>query len=296
MKKGIKKEVVIGVISLVSLFLFYFGVQYLKGINIFKPTNHYFVAMSNVEGLQPSNSIYIDGYKVGVVHHIEFLYGSTDSKTVRVQINLNKQVRLQEGTYAELKAGLTSGSYLNLILNKDTNEYYKIGDTLDGVSNEGLMDKLQTDVMPEIEKILPRLDSILLGIQTLVNHPALTQSLDHIEATTANLQQSSVQLNVLLAQQVPPILSNLKQVTTDFAVLSNNLKGIDLQPTLKKLDLAAGNIDNLTMQLNRSDNSLGLLLHDRALYDHLDSAAANASNLLVDIKFHPKRYVHFSVF
>ncbi|MDR0833073.1 MAG: MlaD family protein [Candidatus Symbiothrix sp.] len=296
MKKGIRKEFVIGLITLVSLFVLYFGIKYLKGINIFKPTNHYYVAMSNVAELQPSSPVYIDGYKVGVVNHIEFLYGSNSPKDIRVQINLNKQVKLQEGTYAELKASLTSGAYLNLILNKYTNDYYQIGDTFDGVSDVGLMDKLQADLIPQVEKILPRLDSILLGIQTLVNHPALTQSLDHVEATTANLQHSSAQLNTLLAQQVPPILSNLKQVSTDFAVVSNNLKGIDLQPTLKKLDVAAGNIDAMTTQLNSRDNSLGLLLHDKALYNHLDSTAANASALMFDIKANPKRYVHFSVF
>ncbi|GHT20599.1 mammalian cell entry protein [Bacteroidia bacterium] len=295
MNKGHRKEFTIGLIALVSLFVLYFGIKYLKGINIFKPTNHYYVMMANVAELQPSGPVYIDGYKVGVVNHIDFLYGSTDPKHIRVQINLDKQVRLQTGTYAELKAGLTSGAYLDLAINKGATDYYKIGDTLDGISEIGLAEKLSTNVMPQVEAILPHLDSILQGLQLLISHPALRQSLDHIEASTANLKQSSAQLNVLLTQQVPPILTNLKKVSADFAVVSGNMKGIDLQPTLKKLDAAAANIDTLTTRLNRSDNSLGLLMRDRTLYDHIDSTAVNASNLLFDVKANPKRYVHFSI-
>jgi phospholipid/cholesterol/gamma-HCH transport system substrate-binding protein len=295
MKKGIRKEFTIGLIALISLFVLYFGIKYLKGINIFKPTNHYYVAMANVSELQPSGPVYIDGYKVGVVNHIDFLYGSTASKHIRVQINLDKQVRLQTGTYAELKAGLTSGAYLDLVVNKTATDYYKIGDTLEGISEVGIADKLSANVLPQVESILPRLDSILQGLQLLVNHPALVQSLDYIEASTANLQKSSAQLNVLLAQQVPPILTNLKKVSADFAVVSANLKGIDLKPTLTKLDAAAGNIDTLTTRLNQTDNSLGLLMRDRTLYDHIDSTAVNASSLLFDVKANPKRYVHFSI-
>ncbi|GAP71419.1 hypothetical protein SAMD00024442_12_7 [Candidatus Symbiothrix dinenymphae] len=296
MKKRISKEFTIGLITLVSVFVLYFGIKYLKGINLFKPTNHYYVMMANVSELHPSSPVFIDGYKVGIVNSITPHYGSTEEKSIQVQLNLDKLVKLQTGSYVELKAGLTSGAYFNLILNKKSDKFYKIGDTIEGVSEVGLMEKVTADLMPQVANLLPRLDSILLGIQFLLTHPALTQSLNHVETTTANLERSSAQLNILLAQQVPPILTNLKKVSADFAVVSGNLRDIDLQPTLAKLDAAAGNIDTLTTQLNSPNSSLGLLMRDRTLYDHLDSTAVNASNLMFDIKAHPKRYVHFSIF
>jgi phospholipid/cholesterol/gamma-HCH transport system substrate-binding protein len=294
MKKLFTKEVRIAVITIVSLFVLYSGLNYLKGINIFKPTNHYYVSMPNVSDLQVSSPVFVEGFKVGIVNTIDFDFNNQGN--IMVLISLDKEMKVQTGSYAELKSGLTSGAFLNLKLNKYVSSYCQIGDTLDGFSEPGLMDKLSADLLPQIETILPRLDSILLGIQVLVNHPALTQSLDNIEATTANLQKTSAQLNGLLAKDVPLIVSNLNKVSSDFSVVSENLKAVDIQSTLTTIDQAIRNVDQMTQQLNAPDNSFGLLLNDRALYDHLDSTARNASDLLLDLKTNPKRYVHFSVF
>ncbi len=160
----------------------------------------------------------------------------------------------------------------------------------------GVMDKLTTDLLPQVEKILPRLDSILYGIQVLVNHPALIQSLDNIESTTANLQKSTIQLNTLLGNEVPAIVSNLNKISSDFAMVSENMKEINLSSTIKSVDATLENINRISIQLNNPDSSLGLLLNDRSLYDNLDSTAKNAAGLLKDIKENPNDYVHFSVF
>jgi phospholipid/cholesterol/gamma-HCH transport system substrate-binding protein len=213
-----------------------------------------------------------------------------------VQISLDKKMKLQTGSYVELKSGLTSGAYLNLVLNKYVSSYCQIGDTIEGITSIGLMDKLSNNLLPQIETILPRLDSILAGIQQLVTHPALYQSLDNIAVTTADLHKSSKQLNAFLSNDVPVILGDLKQVSSNFAVISSDFKQLDFQMTLNKVDKAIENIDKMSSQLNNNDNSLGLLLNDRSFYDGIDSTAKNASELLKDIKEHPKRYVHFSVF
>jgi phospholipid/cholesterol/gamma-HCH transport system substrate-binding protein len=293
-KKLFTKEVIIALITIVSLFVLYSGLNYLKGINVFKPANHYYVSMPDVSELQISSPVYVDGFKVGIVNALDFDFNNQGN--ILVQISLDKEMKVQTGSYVELKSGLTSGAYLNLKLNKYVSAYCQVGDTLDGIAYAGLMDKVSNDLMPQIEKILPRLDSILLGIQVLVNHPALTQSLDHIEATTANLQKSATQLNGLLSKDVPVIVSNLNRVSADFTVVSGNLKAVDMQSTLTTIDQAMQNINRMSRQLNDPNNSLGLLLNDRSLYDHLDSTAINASKLFLDIKEHPKRYINISVF
>jgi phospholipid/cholesterol/gamma-HCH transport system substrate-binding protein len=158
------------------------------------------------------------------------------------------------------------------------------------------MDKVSTQLLPQIENMLPRLDSILAGIQILVNHPALSRSFEHIETTTANLQKSSMQLNALLSKDIPVITGNLKEVSSNFVEVSADLKKLDLNTTLVKVEQAIENIDRMSQQLNNKNNSLGLLLNDRSLYDHLDATAKNASDLLKDIKDNPKNYVRFSLF
>ena len=296
MKKVFSKEVIIGLVTLVSLFILYSGINYLKGVNIFKPTNHYYVLMPNVTELQPSSPVYIDGFKVGIVSTIDYELNNFTPERLVVQISLDKNIKIQTGSYIELKSGLTSGAYLNLVMNKYVSAFCQIGDTIEGISNPGLMDKVSQDILPQIENILPRLDSILIGIQTIVNHPSLSQSLVNIEATTASLQKSSNQLNALLAKDIPVIVGNLKQVSSDFTMVSADLKELDINETLSSVDKAIKNIDQMTMQLNNTDNSLGLLLNDQSLYNNLDSTAKNAADLLKDIKEQPKRYVRFSIF
>ncbi|MDR0682532.1 MAG: MlaD family protein [Dysgonamonadaceae bacterium] len=296
MKKIFNKEVTIGVVTIISLFVLYFGINYMKGINLFKPTNHYYVSMPNVSELQKSGPVFIDGFRVGTVNSIQYKFDEVNTNNIVVQISLDENIKLKTGSYIELKSGLTSGAYLNLIINRQATSYCQAGDTIEGISSIGLMDQLSAELLPQIENLLPRLDSILLGIQVLVNHPALVQSLNHIEVTAANLQNSSNQLNQLLSKDVPVIVSSLNKVSSDFTVVSSRLKELDLQATFAKIDKVMQNIDQMSGQLNSKDNTLGLLLNDRSLYDHLDSTARNASNLFLDIKEHPKNYVHFSVF
>jgi phospholipid/cholesterol/gamma-HCH transport system substrate-binding protein len=295
MKKIFSKEAIIGLVTLISLFILYFGINYLKGINLFKPANHYYVLMPNVSELQTSSPVYVDGFKVGIVNKIEFGFDNPSSAIV-VLISLDEKMKIPAGSYFELKSGLTSGAYLNLVLNKYVSNYYQIGDTIDGTSDAGLMDRISTQLLPQIESILPRLDSILVGIQTVVNHPALSQSFNHIEATTANLQKSSIQLNNLLSKDIPVITGYLKEVSSNFVEVSSDLKKLDLNTTLTKVEQAIENIDRMSLQLNSKNNSLGLLLNDRSLYDHLDATAKNAADLLKDINEHPKKYVQFSLF
>jgi len=136
----------------------------------------------------------------------------------------------------------------------------------------------------------------LIGIQYLVNSPALSQSLNQIAATTANLESSTRQLNAIMANDISPVMTNLKQVSSDFTVLSSQFKQMDLNATMLSVNKTLQNLEQMSTQLNSKDNSLGLLLNDRSIYDHLDSTLVNASNLLFDLKLNPKRYVHFSVF
>jgi phospholipid/cholesterol/gamma-HCH transport system substrate-binding protein len=250
--------------------------------------------MPDVSELQISSPVYVDGFKVGIVNAIHFDYRQQGD--ILVQVSLDKNMKVPEGSYAELKSGLTSGAYLSLKLNTYVSTYLAIGDTLAGRVQVGLMDKLSSDLLPQVDHLLPRLDSILMGIQMLVGHPALSRSLDQIAATTAGLQKSSEQLTVLLAREVPSVLSNLNTISSDFALVSGNLKAVDIQGTMATLDHTVKNINQLTRQLNDSTGSLGLLLNDRSLYEHLDSTARNASTLLLDLKQNPKRYVRFSLF
>ena len=181
-------------------------------------------------------------------------------------------------------------------LNKYVTDYLTPGDTLEGHMSDDIMGTVQDKLLPQVVDLIPKIDSILVGLNTIVNHPALNQSLNQIERTTGNLEASTRQLNSLLSKDVPVIVSDLKMITSNFAEMSTEMKGLDLETTVNSMNATLGNLKLTTEKLNSSDNSLGLLLNDKALYENLNSTADNASKLLIDLKQNPKRYVHFSVF
>lgn len=294
MKNILTKEAKIGLVSIISLALLYFGINYLKGINLFKPVNHYFVTFHNVKDVTVSSPVYIDGFKVGLVRSIVYDYENTEK--IIVEISLDDEMRITSGSYITIVKTLLSGGELHIHLNKYVKDYLQPGATLEGRMEEDMMQAVQEKILPGVELLLPKLDSILGGLQTLITHPAIAQSLDHIERTTGNLETSTRQLNVLLSKDVPGIVSDLKVITGNFSEVSTGLKELDLETTVNSINATLANLKLTTDKLNSKDSSLGLLLNDRGLYDNLDSTMVNASRLLLDLRQNPKRYVHFSVF
>ena len=294
MKMKFSKEVTIGIVTIISLTLLYMGVNYLKGINLFRPVNHYFVACSNVKDVTISSPVYVEGFKVGLVRNIIYDYSTTNR--ILVEINLEKSMRINRGSYVALEKTLLSGAELHIKLNKYVDEYLQSGDTIEGRQPESLMSTVQDEMLPQVMALLPKLDSILTGLQVLVNHPALAQSLDNIERTTAGLEQSSKQLNRLLQRDVPAIAGNLNTASANFSALSGDLRTLDLNGTVQSLNQTIGNLNQTTAKLNAKDNSMGLLLNDTTLYNNLNQTVGSANSLLIDFKEHPKRYVRFSIF
>ena len=294
MKTVFTKEAKIGLVSIVSLALLYLGINYLKGVNLFKPVNHYYVAFSNVKGVTVSSPVFVEGFKVGLVREISYDYDTTGK--ISVLVSLEDKMRINKGSYITVVNSFLGGAELHIHLNTFVDDYFHSGDTIEGRMETDMMTSVQENLLPGIEQMMPKLDSILGGLQTLVNHPALTQSLAHVEQTTASLEHSSRRLDQLLAKDVPVIVENLKGITTNFESVSGQLKELDLVGTMRAVNATVANLKLTTDKLNSADNSLGLLLNDRQLYDNLNGTMENASLLLLDLREHPKRYVHFSLF
>ena len=294
MKTVFTKEAKIGLVSIVCLALLYIGINYLKGVNLFKPVNHYYVAFSNVKGVTVSSPVFVEGFKVGLVREITYDYDTTGK--ISVLVSLEDKMRINKGSYITAVNSFLGGAELHIHLNTFVDDYFHSGDTIEGRMEADMMTSVQENLLPGIEQMMPKLDSILGGLQTLVNHPALTQSLTHIEQTTASLEHSSRRLDQMLAKDVPVIMENIKGITANFELVSGQLKDLDLVETMQTVNATLANLKLTTDKLNSADNSLGLLLNDRQLYDNLNGTMENASLLLLDLREHPKRYVHFSLF
>lgn len=294
MKIVFTKEAKIGLVSIVSLALLYIGINYLKGINLFQPVNHYYVTFSNVKDVTISSPVFVDGFKVGLVRAISYDYATIGKITV--EVSLEEEMKINKGSYIMISKSFLGGAELHIHLNTYVEDYLKPGSTIEGRMGEDMMQAVQEKILPSVEDLLPKIDSILGGLQMLVTHPALTQSLNHIERTTNNLEVSARQLNQMMNKDMPVIVENLKTVTSNFSVVSANLKDLDLATTVNSINATLANLKLTTEQLNSKDNTMGLLLNDKSLYENLNGATENASKLLLDLRQNPKRYVHFSVF
>lgn len=287
------KEVKIGLAGIVTVAILFFGIRFLKGINMLKATNYYYVEFENIGGLTQSSPVYADGYGIGIVRDITYNYQHPGHVVVEIQVD--KEFKMPEGSSGELVAEMLGTIKMNLILNKHATRWYTPGDTIPGRINGGLMDEAAR-LVPKMAQILPRLDSIAASLNQLLADPAITKTLHNTEHITANLATASCQLNRIMSQDIPQLTDNLQTVSHNFASVSENLKGIDYASTFRKVDSTLYNIQLITEKLNSKDNSVGLFLNDPSLYNNLNATSANAAALLEDLKIHPKRYVHFSVF
>ncbi len=297
MKAKFSKEMIIGAVTIISLACLYVGINFLKGINLFRPINHYYVASPNVKDVTVATPVFVDGFKVGLVRGVIYNYETTGD--IAIEINLEKSMKINKGSYVTIENTFLSGAELHIHLNKYVDEFLKPGSTLEGRKQGDLMGTVQAELLPAFVDLLPKLDSILAGLNVLINNPALSSSLENLNHTTANLEISSRKLNLLLGTfetNVPVIASNLKTTTDNFVGLSEELKNLNLTQSIQALNATLENLQATTRKLNAKDNSLGLLMNDTLLYNNLNRTVVSASELLNDLKLNPKRYVHFSVF
>lgn len=289
-----KKEFKIGLAGIAALIILFCGIHYLKGINMFKPESYYLVEFENVNGLPESSPVFANGFKVGIVRDLRYNYQKPGH--VLVGIELDQHMKVPKGSRAELVTEMLGTVKMNLLLNLQNMEYYGENDTIPGVANNGIMGAAEKDLLPQIQRMLPKMDSILGSLNKLLGDPSLANTLHNAEQLTASLSATGQKLNKLMDTDVPQLLDNVNVTVSNLKEISDNLKDVDYASTIAKVDSTLTNVRLLTDKLNRKDNSLGLLMNDSSLYKNLNATSANAASLLEDLKAHPKRYVHFSLF
>jgi phospholipid/cholesterol/gamma-HCH transport system substrate-binding protein len=287
MKTNFKSEAKIGIIVIAAFAVFVWGLNYLKGVNLLKPTNQYYVNFTQIDGLVKSSPVMLDGFQVGLVRDIRYQYNNPGH--IIIELDLNTKLRLPEGSKAIIESALIGNPTVLLQLGSPTAKLLTSGDTLLAERNPGLMDKLQDGILADVQHMIQRTDSLLASVETLVNNGSLNNSLTSIEKTSMELSKD----------KLPGILDNVDEMTAEFSAAGTKINQIDVASLNKTLT----QLENITLKLNSTDNSMGLLLNDKSLYQNLSTATLNlgttatsANALLLDLKASPKRYVHFSLF
>jgi phospholipid/cholesterol/gamma-HCH transport system substrate-binding protein len=291
-----KKEVTIAITACVAVVILFFGLNFLKGMTIFSSDNSYYVRFHDIQGLSKANPIYADGYKVGVVKDIYYDYAGNGDVIVKFDVDNN--LRIPKGSTAEVGSDLMGNVKMNLLMANNPRERVNPGDTIQGATNSGLMGRV-AQILPTVEALVPKIDSILTSVNALLADPALAATLHNAQQITSNLTTTSQQLNVLMAnlnKSVPGMLNKADATLANTQKLTNNLAAVDIQTTMNEVNSTISNLKTFTDNLNNGKGSLGLLMNDPGLYNNLNSTMISADSLLIDLKAHPKRYVHFSLF
>lgn len=298
MKKLIRKETVIGACVLIALAILFFGIEYLKGVSIFKPSNYYYVVYENVNGLQVSAPVTVNGFKIGQVDNVELMYDNPGH--VLVEISLDKKFQIPVNSKALISSDLLGTASIIIDMSKDT-AYYAPGDTIPGSKSSGMMDKVTDQLLPGVTDILPKVDSILTNVNELTGNPALGSTLKNVEELTSALNSMTKSLNAS-AKAVPEVIGGVNSVVAsvdslvaDLNALSSKLATAPIDSTVANFNKISEDIAALTSRLKDPDSTLGNLLNDSGLYDNLNNAAQSIDSLLIDIRKNPKRYINIKL-
>ncbi|MEE0973204.1 MAG: MlaD family protein [Paludibacteraceae bacterium] len=284
------REAKIGVAVAIAIGMLYFGLNFLKGVNIFQPTTYFYAQYERVDGIVPTTPVMINGYQVGHVSQINFDY--TKEAPITLQITVDNKLVVPQGTIAEIyDTGLMGDKAIQLKLGR-SNTLLQPGDTLRTSVQNGLMAAVTDALVEPIKAMMPQLDSTIKTINHTLSGERVQSLLTNAEAAIANFKAISANLK----KELPTTMSNVNNITANLSEVSDELKAAQLDSTLLKVDATIANLENITNQLKSNENTLGALLNDKELYQNLDSTVQSANALLIDLKENPKRYVHFSVF
>ena len=291
-KKTFTRELWVGLLGILALLIIYLLINFFKGVNVLKEGKRFYVKFDNIGEIVNTSPIYLNGYKVGYVSNIIYDFNSTDG--VFVEINVDKRLNIPQGSYAEVNNKMLGSSTISLRLGKG-NKFVTPGDTINGYLNGGAMQEAG-NMLPQINAMIPKVDSILVSLNNILGNPSINRSVNNVEQLTHELGKTTAMLNSLLKNEIPEATEKLIKIEDNMLAVSSQLSEVDYKRMFATLEESATNLKQITEALSNGEGTAGMLLKDSTLYNNLNSTCAAATALLEDLKEHPKRYVHFSIF
>ena len=289
-----KKEVQIGLLAILAIALAYVGINFLKGIEIFKKSTTYYAHFDNLNSVTVATPVLVSGFTVGTVRSVSFDYARGSGATV--ELSLDPHVRITPQSQVRIKMNPLSGSELILQIGPKGTQALVEGDTIPSISPQGDLLSVATDkILPEVANMMPTINATLERLNALLNDR-------NIDSTLLGLNHASQQLHGLVAglnqttHRLDPVISNVGQMTSNLATFSGQLSSMHLDSLMLSLQSTTAQLQQVSQQLRSKDNTAGLLLNDPALYIRLDSLVRSADHLMRDLKENPKRYVRLSIF
>lgn len=289
----INNELKIGFWAIVAIVVMFYGMRYLKGINSFKEGQFYYLSCDKVDGLAVSSHVTLHGLKVGMVRSMEY---NAKSNNIIVLLNIyDSDMKIPVDSRVCIKSELLGTSDVVIEMGEST-QYYTPWDTIQSpAASASLMEKADP-IVDQINSLMPKIDTLISGINVLVNESKMQESLLQINALTQHLNTTVNQLNQLLRKDVPGIMSNLESATANLDTLSVQAKEADIKQLLANTNATMQTANELLKQMQSEDGTVGKMLNTTELHDQLNRTIADVDSLINDIKANPKKYIHIKVF
>jgi len=313
----VKREIKIGLVVILAIGALVVGLNYLKGINIFGSPTIYYGVYDKINGLEESNPIMINGYKIGQVKDITIMNDGTGRLLVTMMID--KELDIPKDTKALLKSGDILGSMQVHYILGDSNAMAMSGDTLVPDVEGDLVEEVNAQLKPikvKAESLISSVDSVIRVMEVILNAESqqnLIESFKGINNAIASLERTAFRVDTLVAEQrykVSSILSNiddisgtlsensseLDRIIKNFTQISDTLAKANIAETVVKANATLAEVQKIAAKIENGEGSLGMLINNPDLYKKLESASKNLDLLVEDIRINPNRYIHFSVF
>lgn len=296
----ISKEFKVGLLAVVSIAILYLGFNFLKGSDLLSPNNTYYAVYDNIDGLNVSNPVLINGFSVGRVSDIEIL--QDQGNTLLVSLDINDNQFIGSGTLAVIKSDLLGSKAVHLD-SVDTGTPLKEGDTLNAMLHRGITEQLTSTAMPLVDK----LEVTLLNLNRILDN--LANNEDNINTVIANFKQTSANITSgtsklgSMSNKLDELLNQLNDSETGVAALvkkmnqvADTVNSLEMEAMMTSTKKAIDELGETIRLINEGDGNLNKLLKDDELYQNMTKTMEDLDKLFIDMRENPKRYVHFSLF
>lgn len=300
----ISKEVKTSILVIAGIVLFIFGFNYLKGKNLLNSARTYYTVYDNVEGLESSTPITINGLRVGKVISIGFK--GDGSAKLKVEFTVDSDFQFSKNSKAELyETGLIGGKAIAVVPAFDGAPNAESGATLEGTIKPGLSELVNQRLTPlqeKVEKVTTSVNTAFTNLNDVFDEEAkakMRKSIEDLDGVLISFKQTSDNINKMLGDKDSDLnksLANVEHLSNNLSKVSDSLAQANLKSTIDNLQATLNKMNTMIAGINEGNGTMGKLMNDDTLYDNLEGATRQLEELLQDLKLNPKRYVHFSIF
>jgi len=299
----ISKEIKTGITAVIIIFLFVWGYNFIKNQSLYDKTRTFYAEYTNVQGLAPKSPVTINGLKVGTVSEITF---HPYKKGILVaHLNLSNDIQFSVNSVAQIYSpDFISGKSLKINIALDESSIAVSGDTLIGEVDAGILGMINEQIAPlqsKVESFVVNTDSVMQNVNHLMNdenQKNIRESLANMNAVLSKFNRTAANLEAMTSEggKIDSIMTGANITMNNLAQLSDSLQAANIGSTIAELQYSLESFNMILDSVKTGHGTLGKLMKDEALYTNLTNASKELEELLREVKEHPKRFVHLSVF